>query len=73
MKVICINNVNLINLKINEIYDVIKYSKKRYLIEYHDIFGYKKESWFSSNRFIDATKIIRKNKIEELLNLNKNY
>lgn len=66
MKIICINNSDILNglielLTINKTYEVIKNSKDQYYIK--DNSG--EERWYNDNRFKDIT-TIRKEKLKQL-------
>lgn len=66
MKIICINNSDILNgpielLTINKTYDVIKESQGQYYIK--DNSG--EERWYNDNRFKDIT-TIRKEKLKQL-------
>ena len=66
MKVVCINNSDILNglielLTINKTYEVVRESKGQYYIK--DNSG--EERWYNDNRFKDIT-IIRKEKLKQL-------
>ena len=66
MKIVCINNSDILNglielLTINKTYEVIKNSKGQYYIK--DNSG--EERWYNDNRFKDIT-TIRKEKLKQL-------
>lgn len=66
MKVVCINNSDILNglielLTINKTYEVVRESKGQYYIK--DNSG--EERWYNDNRFKDIT-TIRKEKLKQL-------
>jgi len=66
MKIVCINNSDILNglielLTINKTYEVIKNSKGQYYIK--DNSG--EERWYNDNRFKDIT-TIREEKLKQL-------